>query len=155
LPPAPPQRTALGSFLSEDMPISLAEANRAIDAALVKAGELDITVSISVCDEVGRLVAHQRMDGVFAVAPSDSIGEAIGAATPGHSDESGAQKSPTNVVMEGAPVIIGPGGLPIMRSGELEGAIGVSGAPDNEHNAECAKAGVDGFAQTLIASNTR
>jgi len=99
LPPAPPQRTALGSFLSEDMPISLAEANRAIDAALVKAGELDITVSISVCDEVGRLVAHQRMDGVFAVAPSDSIGEAIGAATPGHSDESGAQKSPTNVVM--------------------------------------------------------
>ncbi len=42
-----------------------------------------------------------------------------------------------------------------MRSGELEGAIGVSGAPDNEQNAECAKAGVDGFAQTLIASNTR
>jgi uncharacterized protein GlcG (DUF336 family) len=112
---------------------------------------LDIAVSISVRDETGRLVAHQRMDAVFAVAPSDSIGKAIGAATAGHSDSSDTQKSPTNVVMgEGAPVIIGPAGLPIIRAGKLEGAIGVSGAPDNDQNAECAKAGVDAFAQTLI-----
>jgi uncharacterized protein GlcG (DUF336 family) len=84
------------------------------------------------------------MDGVLAVVPSDSIGKAIGAATAVHLDESNTQKSPTNVVIgEGAPAIIGPVGLPIVRSGKLEGAIGVSGVYDNEQNAECAKAGVE------------
>jgi len=142
------------------MSLTLAEANRAIDAALVKANELRITVCVSVCDAAGHLVAHQRMDGVFAEAPLGSIGKAIGAATAGQRDRASlslfARQFRTNVVIgEGAPVIIGPGGLPLIRSGELEGAIGVSGALDNEQNEECAKAGVDWFAQAPAASSTR
>jgi uncharacterized protein GlcG (DUF336 family) len=42
-----------------------------------------------------------------------------------------------------------------MRSGELEGAIGVTGALDNEQNQECAKAGVKAFAQPPPSSSTR
>jgi hypothetical protein len=42
-----------------------------------------------------------------------------------------------------------------MRSGELEGAIGVTGAPDNEQNVKCAKAGVVAFAQASLVSSTR
>jgi uncharacterized protein GlcG (DUF336 family) len=54
------------------MPLSLAEANRAIDAALVKAGELEATISVSVGDDAGRLVAHQRMNGVSVEFKSTS-----------------------------------------------------------------------------------
>ena len=71
------------------MSLTLAKANRAVDATLAKARELEIKVSVSVCDAAGRLVAHQRMDGAFAEAPWASIGKAIGAATPGQSDETG------------------------------------------------------------------
>jgi glc operon protein GlcG len=142
------------------MSLTLAEANRAIDAALAKARELEIKVSVSVCDTTGRLVAHQRMDGAFAEAPWASIGKAIGAATAGQSDEAGldlhGRQFHTNIVIgEGAPVIMGPGGLPLMRSGELEGAIGVTGAPAYEQNEECAKAGLKAFAQSPVASSTR
>jgi uncharacterized protein GlcG (DUF336 family) len=142
------------------MSLTLVEANRAIDAALSKARELKAKISVSVCDTAGRLVAHQRMDGAFVEAPLGSIGKAIGAATVGQSGEVGldllAQKFRTDIVIgEGAPVITGPGGLPMMRSGELEGGIGVTGAPDNEQNAECAKAGVVAFAQASLAASRR
>jgi uncharacterized protein GlcG (DUF336 family) len=108
------------------MSLTLVEANRAIDAALSKARELKAQISVSVCDTAGRLVAHQRMDGAFSEAPLGSIGKAIGAATMGQSDEVGldllARKFRTDIVIgEGAPVITGPGGLPMMRSGEVEG----------------------------------
>jgi glc operon protein GlcG len=129
------------------MSITLVEANRAIDAALAKARELETKISVTVCDASGHLVAHQRIDGVFTEAPFYSIGRAIGAASACQPDQSGlgpfARHLCTDVVIgEEAPCITGPGGLPIKRSGELEGAIGVSGAPDNKQNEECAKAGV-------------
>ncbi len=57
------------------MSLTLAEANRAIDASLAKARELEIKISVSVGDMAGRLVAHQRMDGAFAEAPWASIGK--------------------------------------------------------------------------------
>jgi glc operon protein GlcG len=129
------------------MAVTLTEANRAIDTALAKARDLQIKISVTVCDSGGHLIAHQRMDGVFAEAPLGSIGKAIGAATAWQRDQTKvsllARKFRTGIVIgEGAPVILGSGGLPIIRSGEIEGAIGVSGA-DNEQNDECARAGVD------------
>ena len=71
------------------MPLSLAEANRAIDAALVKAGELEITSVLS----------------ATRLAPRDSIGKAIGQQLRGADD----RKSGTNIVMgEEASLIMGP-----------------------------------------------
>jgi glc operon protein GlcG len=142
------------------MSLTLAEANRAIDAALAKARELETKISVTVCDAGGHLVAHQRMDGALSEAPLGSIGKAIGAATAWQPDETSlgplARKFRTDIVVgEGAPVITGPGGLPIIRSGEIEGAIGVSGAQDNEQDEECAKAGVDAFVQAAPISRTR
>jgi uncharacterized protein GlcG (DUF336 family) len=62
------------------MAIKVAEANRAISAACEKAAELNESISVTVCDSSGHLVAHQRMDGVFAWASHFSIGKAIAAA---------------------------------------------------------------------------
>jgi uncharacterized protein GlcG (DUF336 family) len=46
------------------------------------------------------------------------------------------------VIGEAVPIIRRPGGLPIIRAGQVEGALGVAGASD-EQDVECALAGVD------------
>jgi hypothetical protein len=43
--------------------LTLAEANQAIAAALARAQNMKMEIAVSVCDEGGRLVAFQRMDG--------------------------------------------------------------------------------------------
>jgi glc operon protein GlcG len=131
------------------MSIRLAEANRAIQAALAKAHNLAVNISVTVCDADGRLVALQRMDGAFAEANLASIGKALASARSGSpsGDESieGSEYFRTaTVIGEGAPLIRRPGGLPIIRAGQVEGALGVGGATD-EQDVECALAGIDAF----------
>jgi len=46
------------------------------------------------------------------------------------------------VIGEGAPLIRRRGGLPIIRAGQVEGALGVSGGHSNEEDEECALAGI-------------
>jgi uncharacterized protein GlcG (DUF336 family) len=60
--------------------LTLAEANQAIAAALARAQTLNMRIAVSVCDEGGRLVAFQRMDGAFSESIPLAIGRAIGAA---------------------------------------------------------------------------
>jgi uncharacterized protein GlcG (DUF336 family) len=128
--------------------LKLAEANRAIAAALAKARELTAAISVSVCDAYWHLVAHQRMDNVLMDAIRESIGKGVEAA------ESGSPSGGTlrvnayypltgMVVASGVPDIRSRAGLPVIRSGKLEGAIGVSGAQTNEQDEECARAGVE------------
>ena len=138
------------------MSIRLAEANRAIQAALAKAHDLAVNISVTVCDADGRLVALQRMDGALAEADRASIGKALTSARSGRpsGDESieglhdfrGA-----TVIGEGAPLIRRPGGLPIIRAGQVEGALGVAGASD-EQDEQCALAGIDALEEKGSAS---
>ena len=65
------------------MSIRLAEANRAIQAALAKAQNLAVNISVIVCDADGRPVAFQRMDGTLAEAHRGSYGKALVSATSG------------------------------------------------------------------------
>src|SRR5215472_8979475 len=129
------------------MSIRLAEANRAIQAALAKAHNLAVNISVTVCDADGRLVALQRMDGTLAEANLASIGKALASARSGRpsgdeSIEGSEYFRAATVIGEGAPLIRRPGGLPIIRGGQVEGALGVGGA-SNEQAVECALAGID------------
>jgi glc operon protein GlcG len=130
------------------MSIRLAEANRAIQAALAKADNLAVNISVTVCDAHGRLVAFQRMDGALAEADHASIGKALASVTSGlpSGDESVEGQSyfprAATVIGEGPPLLRRPGGLPIIRGGQVEGALGVGGA-SNEQAVECALAGID------------
>ena len=134
------------------MSISLAEANRAIQAALAKAHNLAVKISVMVCDADGRPVAFQRMDGALAEAHRGSYGKALVSATSGRpsGDESikfsedFKEFRTATVVGEAVPIIRRPGGLPIIRAGQLEGALGVAGATD-EQDVECALAGIGAF----------
>ena len=134
------------------MSIRLAEANRAIQAALAKAHTLAINISVTVCDADGRLVAFQRMDGAFAEADRASIGKALASARSGRpsGDESieGLDDfQVATVIGEGVPLIRRPGGLPIIRAGQVEGALGVAGATD-EQCVECALAWIDALSSS-------
>ena len=45
------------------MALTLADANQIVQGALDKAKEMNIRISVAVCDAGGRLVAFSRMDG--------------------------------------------------------------------------------------------
>jgi glc operon protein GlcG len=134
------------------MSIRLAEANRAIQAALAKAHNLAVNISVAVCDADGRLVAFQRMDGTLAEAPRASCGKALASATLGRPSGDSIELSDdfkdfrtATVIGEETPLMRRPGGLPIIRAGQVEGALGVAGATD-EQDVECACAGIDALA---------
>ncbi|HEY2535200.1 MAG TPA: heme-binding protein [Xanthobacteraceae bacterium] len=132
--------------------LTLTEANQAITAALARAHHMKNDIAVSVCDDEGRLVAFQRMDGVFAEAIPLALGRAIGAAA---SRKSGGDKDAVldlqrvwRVAGTGLPIAPGPGGLAITRNARTLGAIGVCGSATDQEDEQCAKAGVDAFDQS-------
>jgi uncharacterized protein GlcG (DUF336 family) len=63
------------------MVLKLAEAKKIIDGATAKARELKVEISVAVCDHECRLIALNRMDGVWiAEASHMAIGKAIASA---------------------------------------------------------------------------
>jgi uncharacterized protein YbjT (DUF2867 family)/uncharacterized protein GlcG (DUF336 family) len=129
------------------MSIRLAEANQAINAALAKAHNLAVNICVTVCNADGRLVVFQRMDGALAEADLASIGKALASVRTGRpsGDESiklSEYFRAATVTGEAAPRLRRPGGLPIIRAGQIEGALGVAGASDDQA-VECALDGID------------
>jgi uncharacterized protein GlcG (DUF336 family) len=127
--------------------LKLAEANRAIVAAQAYARDHGYSISVSLCDSMGHLISHQRMDDALLGSTHGSVGKAIAAAGLGipsgeESDLDLTRSSVSLVLATGAPIIRRAGGLPIKRRGEIEGGIGVSGAPTNEQDEECARRGI-------------
>jgi glc operon protein GlcG len=127
--------------------LTLTEANQAIAAALVSAQNIKMKIAVSICDEGGRLVAFQRMDGVFSESIPLAIGKAIAAAgsrkSSGAKDESLDLQSVWRVAGAGLPIIARPGGIPITRKTQMVGAIGVSGGATDQEDEQCAKAAVE------------
>jgi glc operon protein GlcG len=136
-------------LLSEEgsLTLLLAEALKIVEGAIIRAHELSVRISVTVCDERGRLIALHRMDDVFAEANQGSIGKAIAAVATGRpSGEKGMSADfplqAGTVLGEGAPIIQRKGGLPVFRNAVLKGACGVSGGKDNEQDEDCAQAGL-------------
>lgn len=132
--------------------LTLDEANQAIATALARAQYMKIEIAVSVCDEGGRLIAFQRMDGTPLESIALAIGKAIGAAasrkSSGDKDDVLDLQTVWRVAGAGLPVIAGPGGLPIIRNAEKVGAIGVSGSATDQEVEQCAKAGVEALDQS-------
>jgi glc operon protein GlcG len=128
------------------MALSLNQANRVARAAVKKAAELNIKVSVAVCDAGGRLVAFQRMDGAIWGSAYGSQGKAVASAAFGRaSGEMQARAdAPTPrgiAAASGGEMIMGQGAVPIIRNGVIEGACGVGGGTSQEDE-DCAAAGV-------------
>jgi glc operon protein GlcG len=128
------------------MSLSLEEANRIIRGAIAKAQELNIRISVAVCDAGGRLIALQRMDNAIWASAYGCQGKAVASAAFGRpSGEMAAradQPTPRGIVAaEGGHMIMGQGAVPIIRNGVVEGACGVGGGTSQEDE-DCARAGV-------------
>ncbi len=129
------------------MTLTLDEANRVAEGALDKAKNLNIKVSVAVCDGGGRLVAFQRMDNTIWASAYGSQGKAVASASFGmpSGDLTERADHPTFrgiAAAEGGHMIMGQGAVPIVRNGVIEGACGVGGGTGEEDEV-CARAGVD------------
>jgi glc operon protein GlcG len=135
------QHTGVGG-----MTLSLEEADRIIRGAIAKAETLSIKISVAVCDAGGRLVALQRMDGAFWASAYGCQGKAVASAAFGRpSGELAArvdQPTPRGIVTAaGGDMIMGQGGIPIIRNGVVEGGCGVGGGT-SQQDEDCARVGV-------------
>jgi uncharacterized protein GlcG (DUF336 family) len=134
------------------MTLSLLAAKSIADAAIRRARQLNINVSVAVCDDQGHLIVLNRMDGAKSLADVNRlcIGKAIVSAGTGRpsgemssGEMLGVNHTPVDlVVAEGMPAICIQGGLPILRGGKVEGSCGVAGSERCEQDEECARAGI-------------
>ena len=141
------------------MSLRLAEANSIVNAAVAKARQLNVNISVVVCDELGHLIALNRMDGACATVNRRSIRKAVVSASTGLPSGEVAvivNHATVNIVAgEGEPAVHVRGGLPILRGGEIEGACGVDGAESNEQDEECARAGISSLQTLATPSRTQ
>ncbi len=127
--------------------MTLEEAERALQAAKAKALEMGVKLSISVVDERGDLKCMVRMDGAPWRTPYISRGKARASACFGVPSGDLTDRAMTPVLravmeVERGEFVPGQGALPIIRNGELIGAIGGSGGTAQEDE-DAARAGVN------------
>lgn len=129
-----------------EVSINWPSAHRAVKAATDKALELGVTINAAVVDRGGNLMAFIRMNG----APLHSISIAqdkaytalsFGFNTADWMDEIGDIPQLREGLVHRERLVIFGGGLPIQINDEIIGAIGVSGASEEE-DGFCAEAGV-------------
>ena len=129
------------------MSITLDEANRIIGGAIAKAQQLNIKVSVAVCDAGGRLVSFQRMNNAIWASAYGSQGKAVASAAFGRASGElqprADQPTPRGIAARsGGEMILGQGAVPILRNGVVVGACGVGGGTSQEDE-DCARAGAE------------
>ncbi len=127
--------------------ITLEEAQRIISAAEEKARQMGQPMNIAVMDAGRNLVAFYRMDGAWVASTDIAIDKAFTSAGRGLTTRKiGEMAQPGQPLFginttNGGRIVIFAGGVPLMRDGEVIGAIGVSGGTVDEDE-EVAEAGV-------------
>jgi uncharacterized protein GlcG (DUF336 family) len=130
--------------------ITLEEARRVIDGAARKAEEIGQPMDIAVVDAGGNLKAHVRMDGAFVGSITISINKAYTAIAfqqqTAHLQDDTRPGGPIFGLSDahGGRLVVFPGGIPLVREGEIVGAIGVS-TGTVEQDQEVAEGGAASF----------
>ncbi|HLH23878.1 MAG TPA: heme-binding protein [Chloroflexota bacterium] len=129
--------------------LSLAAAQTMINAAIAKAREIGVPMTVVVVDDGGNLKAAARMDGSGFGGIEIVLRKAVTAAGFRSSTQAlgdRAQSDPARLAsFANLPHIwLGGGGLPVMRGGELLGGSGAGGGTP-EQDTEVAQAGVAAF----------
>ncbi len=129
------------------MALTLDESTKLCEAAIAKANELGIRISVAVCDPGGRLISFARMDGAIWASVYGSQGKAT--ASVGFGRASGLLQDRADhptirgiIAASGSSMIPGQGAVPVIRDGVVEGACGVGGGT-GEQDEVCAQAAVD------------
>ena len=128
------------------MALTLAEANRIVEGAIAAADEMGIKINVAVVDAGGRLMAFNRMDGAIWAGAYGSQGKAVASAAFGRTSGELQERSESPIIRgilaaEGGHGIPSQGGVPIIRDGGVDGAVGVGGGTSQEDE-DCARAGI-------------
>jgi len=117
--------------------VSLAQATRAMAAALAEAGRQGLPMAVAVVDTAGQLVAFERIDNTQTASIAVSQDKAVSAAmyrrpTKAFQDGLAAGGAGLRVLtLRNANAV--EGGIPLVVDGKIIGAIGVSGGtPDQD-----------------------
>ena len=127
--------------------ITLEEAQRILSAAEEKARQMGQPMNIAVMDAGRNLVAFHRMDGAWVASTDIAIDKAFTSAGRGLTTRKiGEMAQPGQPLFginttNGGRIVIFAGGIPLMRDGQVIGAVGVSGGTVDEDE-EVAEAGV-------------
>jgi uncharacterized protein GlcG (DUF336 family) len=119
------------------MALTLAEANQVVQAAIEKAREMNIRVSVAVCDVGGRLLAFQRMDNAIWGSIYGSQGKAIASVAFGRASGELTERAGSPIIQgimaaEGGHMIPSQGAVPITKGGVVVGACGVGGGTSQQ-----------------------
>ncbi|PZV33465.1 GlcG/HbpS family heme-binding protein [Mesorhizobium kowhaii] len=124
--------------------ISSELAQKMVNAAVAKARELGVTENVAILDDGGNLKAFIRMDGAsmptIEIAQNKAYTALFGVSTQDFFNFIQSDPSLLAGIPTLARVAAWGGGFPIKVSGEIVGAIGVSGAPMVQNDVDCAKA---------------
>lgn len=141
------ERAGLARLSLPAATISLEAANLACQAAVARAGQLGVRVNVAVVDRSGVLVAFQRMPGAPLHSMDVAIDKAYTAASFGFPTRewtevlTGFSEAVQKGILLRPRLVVFGGGLPLREGEEILGAIGVSGASE-EQDEECAREGV-------------
>jgi len=127
--------------------MTLELADRAARAALAKAVEMNVAVTVTVVDEAGRVVVVMKGDRTGFLTTDTSRAKAVAAAAFRRSTRELVELQKGNAVFWSAVPAVSrgealpsTGAVPIAVGGRVIGAIGCGGgSPDEDH--ECAAAG--------------
>jgi uncharacterized protein GlcG (DUF336 family) len=113
--------------------LTLNDADRMLHAAIAKAEEFGVHVSVSIVDPRGDLITMARMDGTKWRTIPLSHGKAYVSATWEQPSSQLQERADEPIVrslimIEGGHLVPVKGGLPIFRDGVLIGAIATGGA---------------------------
>lgn len=133
--PAPP--TPYG------LPIDLAHARKAADAAVVQAKKNGFPSAIAIVGPAGELIFIEKMDNSNNSTSRLAISKARGAADFRRPTKFFEDALATRPVVGQLGVTAVGGGIPIVTNGRVVGAIGASGAPSSDGDISAAQAGVD------------
>ncbi len=126
------------------MALTLEDADRMVKVAIAKAKEMNINMSVSVCDAGGHLLAFNRMESCIWISATAAQGKAVAACAMGRPSGEISADSPviqTIMVTQGGRMIPAQGAVPIRQNGQIVGAIGGSGGTAQQDE-ECARAGL-------------
>ena len=130
--------------------VTLEEAKGIVSAAEQKAQEMGLPMNVAVMDARRNIVAFHRMDRAWVASIDIAIDKAFTSARRGLTTRKiGEMAQPGQPLFginttNGGRIVIFAGGIPLMRDGEVVGAIGVSGGTVDEDH-EVAEAGVAAF----------
>src|SRR5215467_12583994 len=134
--PAPAYGTSIG----------VEAAKKVAAAAVAEARKNNFTMAIAIVDTGGNLVYFEKMDGTQTGSVNVAIEKARSAALfrrPTKSFQDTVAQGGVGLRMLGLPGAVPvDGGIPLMESGKIVGAVGASGGT-SEQDGQCAQAGAN------------